>query len=151
MMVNKNIIKNNLASPFITKYQNDYPPKMSEMQNPLMDNNTIRQSNINFGNDKLSYGTSSHQKVYPYNNNINNSNLSNDLRQHHFQFGNDNFNGISTQKRDYQPYNNQKIPLVNTSNLQKSHFNFGNKIFQGTTTYMNDYTIKPLPNNDCLC
>ena len=43
------------------------------------------------------------------------------------------------------------MPLLNTANLQKSHFNFGNKGFQGITTYMNDYTIKPLPNNDCIC
>ena len=127
---------------------------MSEFQTPNMNNNTIRQSNINFGNDIPQYNTTlMSQQSKIYNSNINNANsyLSNDLRSHHFKFGNDNFNGISTQKRDYQPYNNQKIPLVNTSNLQKSHFNFGNKIFQGTTTYMNDYTIKPLPNNDCLC
>ncbi len=116
--------------------------------------NNIRESNINFGNDKLEYGTSSQQKIYPNSNNFSNSNLSNDLRQHHFQFGNDKFNGNTTQKRDYQsyPFNSNK-PFLSNTHLQKSNFNFGNKVFQGTTTYMNDYTIKPLPNNndDCWC
>ena len=127
---------------------------MSEFQTPNMNNNTIRQSNINFGNDIPQYNTTlMSQQTNIINPNINNnkSNLSNDLRSHHFKFGNDSFNGNSTQKRDYQPYNYNQMPLVNTSNLQRSHFNFGNNIFQGTTTYMNDYTIKPLPNNDCLC